>query len=126
MTRSSVTKCRSVSTLVRQCLFAVVCRVNPPSDAAAVLVGNQITTILRFFLSKNIRIARDRAWDQTVASRGKGTTFWQPYVEEWENPPKINVDKSERMVKKVFGSWFGLFMVKRGQCIGLVEHLQRD
>ena len=90
------------------------------------LVSNQITVILRFFLSKNIRIARDRAWDQTVASRGKGTTFWQPYVEEWENPPKINVDESGGMVRKVFGSWIGLFVVKRGQCIGLVGHLLRD
>lgn len=58
-------------------------------DATILFVSEQITNILRFFLSKNIRIARDRAWDQTVASRGKGSEFWQPYVEEFAVPPKI-------------------------------------
>jgi hypothetical protein len=43
--------------------------------------------ILKFFLAKNIRIARDHAWELTVKSRGKGEDFWQPYFEEWQNPP---------------------------------------
>jgi hypothetical protein len=39
-------------------------------------VASQVTYILRFFPSRNIRIARtDRAWDQTVASWGKGSRF---------------------------------------------------
>jgi hypothetical protein len=46
------------------------------TDAAVLLLGSQITYILRFFLAKNIHIARDRAWEQTVASRGKGPDFW--------------------------------------------------
>ena len=48
-----------------------------------------MTVILKFFLSKNIRIARERAWDQTVHSRGKGPEFWGPYVEEYAVPPKL-------------------------------------
>ena len=45
--------------------------------------------IIHYFLRKNIAIAKQRAWDQTVASRGKGQSFWQPYVEEWDHPPVV-------------------------------------
>ena len=79
-------------------------------DAAVLIVASQVTYILRFFLSRNIRIARDRAWAQTVASRGKGPDFWQPYVEEWQNPPSL---PSNQFVNKRLGGWFGLFVVKR-------------
>ena len=79
------------------------------------IVGSQVTYILRFFLSRNIRIARDRAWDQTVASRGKGPDFWQPYVEEWEYPPRLDLEsKQQKFIEKWLGGWFGLFIVKRG------------
>jgi len=84
-------------------------------DAALMIVGSQVTYILRFFLSRNIRIARDRAWDQTVASRGKGPGFWQPYVEEWEYPPRLDLDsKKHKFIQKWLGGWFGLFLIKRG------------
>ncbi|THV07780.1 hypothetical protein K435DRAFT_708803 [Dendrothele bispora CBS 962.96] len=78
--------------------------------AAALLVGSQVTYILRFFLARNINIARDRVWDQTVASRGKGPDFWRPYVEEWEHPPK---PPAPEWTDNLFQSWFGLFVVKR-------------
>ncbi|KAF8079403.1 hypothetical protein FPV67DRAFT_1405545 [Lyophyllum atratum] len=85
-----------------------------PTYAAVLLVGSQITYILRFFLSRNIRIARDRAWTQTVASRGKGPGFWQPYVEEWDVPPPVRRPPGwERLVRRWFGGWVGLFIVKR-------------
>ncbi|KAF7288712.1 hypothetical protein HMN09_01377200 [Mycena chlorophos] len=72
--------------------------------AAVLLVGRQITWILRFFLAKNIRIARERAWDQTVASRGKSADFWIPYVEEWQHPPRVVVDTwTGRMQKQTLG-----------------------
>ena len=45
--------------------------------------------ILNFFLRRNLAIAKQRVWEQTVASRGKGPTFWKPYVEEWDRPPVI-------------------------------------
>ena len=84
-------------------------------DAAVLIVASQVTYILRFFLSRNIRIARDRAWDQTVASRGKGPDFWQPYVEEWQNPPSLASNpNSNQFVNKWLGGRFGLFLVKRG------------
>ncbi|KAL7419305.1 hypothetical protein Q5752_006142 [Cryptotrichosporon argae] len=48
----------------------------------------QLTNILRFFLRKNLRLARSRAYALTVASRGKPAAFWnQGYIEEWANPP---------------------------------------
>ncbi|KAL0565979.1 hypothetical protein V5O48_016039 [Marasmius crinis-equi] len=76
-----------------------------------VFLVNQVTYILRFFLSRNIRIARDRLYDQTVISRGKTPDFWQPYVEEWERPPRV--DMKESWIEKVAGGWFGAFVVKR-------------
>ncbi|KAG5651400.1 hypothetical protein H0H81_008758 [Sphagnurus paluster] len=85
----------------------------PNPDAAVLLMGSQLTIILRFFLSRNIGIARDRAWAQTVASRGKGPDFWQPYVEEWEIPPKVKPGPAwERVVTKLSGG-LGLFVIRR-------------
>lgn len=84
------------------------------TDAALMIVGSQVTYILRFFLSRNIRLARDRACDQTVASRGKGPDFWQPYVEEWEYLPCVDLDsKKQKFIEKWLGGWFGLFVIKR-------------
>ncbi|KAJ2930310.1 hypothetical protein H1R20_g6757, partial [Candolleomyces eurysporus] len=79
--------------------------------AAILYVSQQVTFILRFFLSKNIRIARDRAWQHTVESRGKGPEFWRPYVEEWEVPPQVDV--KEGFLEKAMGGWLGLLVFKR-------------
>ncbi|RDB14562.1 hypothetical protein Hypma_016293 [Hypsizygus marmoreus] len=85
-----------------------------PTYAAVLFLGSQITYILGFFLYRNIRIARERAWAQTMTSRGKGPDFWQPYVEEWETPPVVAGDtKLEKFVKKWLGEKVGLFAVKR-------------
>jgi hypothetical protein len=65
--------------------------------------------MLRFFLAKNLRISRERAWMQTVASRGKGPDFWQSYVEEWENPPKI---EKAKFMQRFLSSPLGLSAVK--------------
>ncbi|KAH9973378.1 hypothetical protein BGW80DRAFT_1310487 [Lactifluus volemus] len=70
---------------------------NIPTWATIVFLSSQVTFILNFFLSHNLRIARERAWQQTVVSRGKGPTFWRPYVEEWDVPPKVNVDQWARL-----------------------------
>ncbi|KAI0275468.1 hypothetical protein BC834DRAFT_815752 [Gloeopeniophorella convolvens] len=64
-----------------------------PTWATVVFLSSQLTYILIFFLSRNLRIARERAWEQTITSRGKGPTFWQPYVEEWDVPPKVDADQ---------------------------------
>jgi hypothetical protein len=57
--------------------------------AALLAIGGQVNLILNFFLRRNIAIAKQRVWEQTVASRGKGPSFWKPYVEEWDRPPVI-------------------------------------
>ncbi|KAH7886408.1 hypothetical protein F5I97DRAFT_1809127 [Phlebopus sp. FC_14] len=75
-------------------------------------LGAQVTSILTFFLSRNIRIARQRAWDQTVASRGKGPEFWQPYVEEWDVPPVVKEGFGERL-GNIFETWIVGMVVKK-------------
>ncbi|KAK0213407.1 hypothetical protein DFS33DRAFT_122889 [Desarmillaria ectypa] len=77
--------------------------------ATGVLVASQVTFIIRFFLSRNMSIARDRAWEQTVTSRGKGPDFWQPYVEEWTNPPVV---KKTPLVQRWFSGRLGAMVVK--------------
>ena len=86
------------------------------SDMAILLLGSQITFIINFFLSRNIRVARQRAWDQTVASRGKGPDFWQPYVEEWDVPPIVDESLSAR-VSSTMGTWVVGVVVKKGECM---------
>lgn len=68
---------------------------------------------MRFFLARNMAIARDRAWAYTVESRGKGPDFWQPYVEEWDQPPRVDMNKS--FMDRVLGNWFGRYAVKQGE-----------
>ena len=60
------------------------------ADATLFFLSSQVSAIIYFFLSRNIRIARERAYDQTIASRGKGADWWRPYVEEWDNPPRVS------------------------------------
>ena len=72
-------------------------------DATVLLILNQTSAIINFFLSKNIRIARDRAWDYTVQSRGKDQSFWGPYVEEYAIPPKPQISKWERWASNPIG-----------------------
>lgn len=81
-------------------------------DATILTISSQVTMILHFFLARNIRIARARAWDQTVLSRGKGPDFWGPYVEEWDTPPVV--DESRRgVVLKAFETSIGRFLFKK-------------
>lgn len=61
------------------------------SGATLVILSSQLTVIFNSFLLHNLHSARKHAWDLTVASRAKGPTFWQPYIEEWEQPPKVDV-----------------------------------
>ncbi|CAK5269326.1 unnamed protein product [Mycena citricolor] len=89
------------------------------ADAAVLMLGNQITNILRFFLSRNIRIARERAWDQTVASRGKSVDFWIPYVEEWETPPRVPTDTWSGRMEKQWSSAVFMFFLKRALLVPL-------
>ncbi|KXN80923.1 hypothetical protein AN958_06580 [Leucoagaricus sp. SymC.cos] len=79
--------------------------------AAVLLVGSQVTTMMRFFMRKNMAIARERAWNYTVESRGKGPDFWQPYVEEFDHPPRPDMEVS--IIDKVLSTSFGRHVVKQ-------------
>ncbi|KIP05074.1 hypothetical protein PHLGIDRAFT_19813 [Phlebiopsis gigantea 11061_1 CR5-6] len=81
-------KSPSVTGLSRDAIFGIPMPFDLPTYATLLFVSTQATAIITFFLSKNLRIARDRAYDQTIVSRGKGPEFWTPYVEEWDNPPR--------------------------------------
>ncbi|WWD09615.1 hypothetical protein V865_007743 [Kwoniella europaea PYCC6329] len=64
----------------------------------------QISSILRYFIYKNLKIARSRAYSLTVSSRGKPHEFWsQGYIEEWAQPPAVpgsgQVDKNGRRIR---------------------------
>lgn len=79
------------------------------TDATIVFITSQISNVLEYSISRNMRIARDRAWDQTVESRGKGPEFWQPYVEEWKQPPQLASHTWDKWV----GGWFGRFLLRK-------------
>ncbi|EPS99426.1 hypothetical protein FOMPIDRAFT_1050701 [Fomitopsis schrenkii] len=53
-------------------------------------VATQVSGIVTYFVSHGLRVARERAYNQTIESRNKGPDFWRPYVEEWDNPPKLS------------------------------------
>ncbi|KAH9851692.1 hypothetical protein C2E23DRAFT_780206 [Lenzites betulinus] len=78
-----------VTGLSRDALFGIPMPFDLPTYATLFFLSTQVSTVIYFFLSRNIRIARERAYDQTIASRGKGADWWRPYVEEWDNPPHV-------------------------------------
>ncbi|KAJ6631553.1 hypothetical protein B0H10DRAFT_1772935 [Mycena sp. CBHHK59/15] len=102
-----------VTGLSNDTMFGYKIPFNVHTYAAVLLLGSQITYILRFFLSRNIHIARERAWEQTVASRGKGPDFWRPYVEEWSTPPHVVLDTWTNRFQKRWLGGVGLMIIKR-------------
>jgi len=78
--------------------------------ATLVSLSSQMGAIVEFFLSKNIRIARDRAWYLAITSRGKSRDFWGPYVEEWQKPPKFNEISG---LERIFGKWWARLLFRR-------------
>ncbi|PCH34360.1 hypothetical protein WOLCODRAFT_135669 [Wolfiporia cocos MD-104 SS10] len=58
-----------------------------PTYATLFFVSSQVSVLVSYFISHGLRVARQRAYAQTIESRGKGVDFWQPYVEEWDVPP---------------------------------------
>ncbi|KAF7351042.1 hypothetical protein MSAN_01666500 [Mycena sanguinolenta] len=103
-----------VTGLSNDTMFGYKIPFNVHTYAAVILLGNQITNILRFFLSRNIRIARERAWDQTVASRGKSLDFWLPYIEACISvPPRVVVDTWTHRFQKQWLGGISLFIIKR-------------
>ncbi|EGN93576.1 hypothetical protein SERLA73DRAFT_23835, partial [Serpula lacrymans var. lacrymans S7.3] len=85
---------------------------NISTYVTVLFLGTQLTSVLNFFLSRNIRVARQRVWDQTVASRGKGPEFWQPYVEEWEFPPFVD-QRARGRIQRMFKTWIARFIIHK-------------
>ncbi|PVG01687.1 hypothetical protein CPB86DRAFT_752347 [Serendipita vermifera] len=82
--------------------------------ATLIFLSSQMSGIVRFFLSKNLRIAKDRAWDLTIASRGKSKDFWGPYVEEWQIPPNIRGDgEGVGFLERSLGKWWARMLLNR-------------
>lgn len=60
------------------------------TDTTILFILPQLSYLLNYFIKRNLRLARSRAYDLTVRSRGKPDSFWgKGYVEEWEQPPII-------------------------------------
>lgn len=59
-------------------------------DATLFFVTTQLSAIIAYFVSHGLRVARERAYAQTIESRGKRPDFWRPYVEEWDSPPQVS------------------------------------
>lgn len=59
-------------------------------------------------------IPQDRAWDLTIASRGKSKDFWGPYVEEWQIPPTIKGDgEGVGWLEQWIGKWWTRMLLNR-------------
>jgi len=102
-----------ITGLSNETIFGIKIPFGVHTYATFLLVGAQVTFILKFFLSRNIRIACDRVWDQAVASRGYGGDFWQPYVEELDNPPVVRESWSQKVTNQVLGGYIGRMVIKR-------------
>ncbi|KAF9778885.1 hypothetical protein BJ322DRAFT_459428 [Thelephora terrestris] len=87
--RLFLSKSSRVTGLSHRSLFGYPLPFELTTLTALFAVGAQVNGILNFFLRRNVAIAKQRVWDQTIASRGKGASFWKPYVEEWDHPPAI-------------------------------------
>lgn len=62
---------------------------------------------MKFFIRKNLRIAKTRAYNLTVASRKKPAEFWsQGYIEEWAAPPVPTAEQKRAVgAKKHRATW---------------------
>ncbi|OCH89737.1 hypothetical protein OBBRIDRAFT_793965 [Obba rivulosa] len=98
-----------VTGLSKEAIFGIQLPFDLPTYATVFFLSSQITAIVTFFLSRNLHIARDRAYAQTIVSRGKGPDFWHPYVEEWDNPPR---PKKEGFLQRMMKGFLGRMIVK--------------
>jgi len=93
-------------------------KINVATYATCLFLSSQIQSIIQFFVGKNLRIARDRAWEHTLVSRGKAPEFWGPYVEEWQVPPKVGVTPQAKWEKWITSS-IGRLIIRKAVLIPL-------
>jgi len=79
-----------VTGLTKETVLGIKMPFDLPTYATLFFLTTQLSAIVTYFISHGIRVARERAYAQTIESRGKGPDFWRPYVEEWENPPAVS------------------------------------
>ncbi|GAA6060717.1 hypothetical protein JCM10212_003338 [Sporobolomyces blumeae] len=68
--------------------------VSPVTYTTWMLVLGQVTMLVEWMLSRELKKSRAEVYDQTVKSRGKPDDFWQPYHEEWKVPPLERASRS--------------------------------
>ncbi|EMD32672.1 hypothetical protein CERSUDRAFT_118697 [Gelatoporia subvermispora B] len=98
-----------VTGLSKETILGIHLPFDLPTYATVFFLSTQITAIITFVLSRNLHIARDRAYAQTIVSRGKGPDFWHPYVEEWEHPPR---PRKEGFIGRMMKGFLGQMIVK--------------
>ncbi|KAH9926445.1 uncharacterized protein B0H18DRAFT_1006135 [Fomitopsis serialis] len=76
-------------------------------------VATQVSGIVTYFVSHGLRVARERAYNQTIESRNKGPDFWHPYVEEWDNPPTVSKSVGYFQAKGMTTEQVSIFMEER-------------
>ncbi|OBZ68579.1 hypothetical protein A0H81_11493 [Grifola frondosa] len=81
-----------VTGLSREGIFGIQLPFDLPTYATVFFLSTQLTVIITFLPSRNIRIARERAYDQTM-NLGEGPDFWRPYVEEWDRQLRKGIYK---------------------------------
>ncbi|GAA5986886.1 hypothetical protein JCM11641_006581 [Rhodosporidiobolus odoratus] len=76
---------------------AALIGVSPVVYTTWALLAGQLSSLLEWFLARELKKGREEAYERTVQSRGKELEFWGEYVEEWKVPP---VEKAERAAEK--------------------------
>ncbi|KZO91221.1 hypothetical protein CALVIDRAFT_505877 [Calocera viscosa TUFC12733] len=94
--------------------------ISPVTWATLLVLSTQSDFILHFFLSKNLRIARARAYDLTLLSRNKPAEFWGTYVEEWKEPPPIAGREGGFKLINIASSRFGAIALRQAIVFPLI------
>ncbi|GJN87655.1 hypothetical protein Rhopal_000610-T1 [Rhodotorula paludigena] len=76
---------------------AALLGVSPVRYTTWMLLLGQVSMLVEWLLSRQLRKSRDEVYEATVRSRGKAPDFWQPYTEEWLVPP---VERARRAAEK--------------------------
>ncbi|GAA6034454.1 hypothetical protein JCM8097_002733 [Rhodosporidiobolus ruineniae] len=76
---------------------AALLGISPVVYTTWALILGQLSTLFEWFLGRELKKAREEAYEATVRSRAKEPEFWGPYVEEWKVPP---VERAQRAAEK--------------------------
>ncbi|GAA5900318.1 hypothetical protein JCM6882_002305 [Rhodosporidiobolus microsporus] len=71
--------------------------ISPLTYTVYTLLLGQISSLLEWFLRRELKKSREEAYEATVRSRAKEVEWWEPYHEEWKVPP---VERAARAAEK--------------------------